>query len=92
MIPIVRDQLQSLLDRLDDPNQLDACIDEMRRIRDKQWSSASGSSGSCCIVSGPNADLICEVHLMDRVLTALEQRDAAGAASILKDALSDTDS
>ncbi len=91
MIPIIKEQLQSLTDRLDDPNQLDACKDEMRRIRDKQWESFRSSEGSCCLVPSPDADLFSEVHMMDRVVTALEQRDAAEAASLLREALSSAD-
>jgi len=91
MKPMVKKQLQSLVDRLDDPNQLDECIDEMRRIHDEQWGSGSGSAGSCCIVGGVDANLFNEAKLMNQALASLEQRDAAGAASILKEALANAD-
>ena len=83
------EKLQSLADRLDDPDQIDTCRDEVRRIRDDKWTSFRLVEGSCCLAAGPDVSLFNEVDLLDRALKALEQRDAAGAASLLRDYLSD---
>jgi len=85
MLPVFKQQLQSLADRLDDPDQIDTCRDEVRRIRDDKWTSFRLVEGSCCLAARPDVSLLKEVDLLDRALKALEQRDAAGAASLLRD-------
>jgi hypothetical protein len=86
MLIITAETLESLENRLLDPQQVPECREEIERmLQIKETLLWRADAGSSCVGRAMSANLFGEVRLLEAALQALDEGDAPGAASLMKE-------
>ncbi len=86
MLIITAEGVESLENRLLDPQQVPQCREEIERMRQiKETLCWRADMGACCVGPAMSAKLFAEVRLLETALEALDEGDAPRAASFMKE-------
>jgi len=85
---ISREQINHLIGRLQKGSELEACIDEVKRMVQIKSTLLWRADAACsCVGNGPATTLFMELSLLENALDCLEQGDVAAGASLLREFL-----
>ena len=85
MLEIGKEQVSSLLSRLDDPSQLSQCQDEVRQmLKIKSELLWWAESGKCCSQPARNR-LTSGIDILEDALNFLKEGNISQASSLLRD-------
>ena len=86
MLIITKESVKELRERLKDPDKVDQCRDEVRKMLEIKGSRLwRAEAGSCCNLQPLAAQLAWEVQDLEDLLTAIEKDKTVQAASMLED-------
>jgi hypothetical protein len=89
MLIITKESVHKLIQRLENPEETEACEEEIARMLEiKQtllWRAEAARSSCSCVPWQLMAQLTTEVQLLERALEAIDSDDSVRTASILDD-------
>ena len=88
MLVLGKNQTKLLVDRLQKADELEACVDEVRKMVEIKSTLLWRADAACsCVGNGPATTLYMELSLLENALGSLEQGDIAAGTAQLREYL-----